>query len=141
MTNGSQPAPISDDEFLYRRIPKSQGWYQPDKSPPVNLSAFNPTEEDTSGLSMERANSLEHPEFMTAVQMAQGRSPRGYVVAVLLVKSLRELGVQIVPRTEGAGPGHVELPDLTYENRRSDASMQIKRVLSLAVIRVEDPLG
>jgi hypothetical protein len=140
MTNGSQPGPISDDELLFRRIPKSTGWYAPGQSPLVNLLAFNPTEEDETGLSMERANSAAHPEFMTVDAAAQGRSPKGYVVAVLSVQTLRENGIQIVPRTEAAGPGHVELPDLNYANRRSDAAMEMKRILSRAVIRVEDPV-
>ena len=141
MTNASEPASISEDECLYRRVPKSLDWYQPGQSPPVTLLAFNPTKEDTTGLSMWCANSAEHPDFMTAAQVAQGRSSKGYVVAVLSVKTLRENGIRIVPRTEGFGPGHVELPDLTYENRRSDASMVMKRALSLAVIRVDDPHG
>lgn len=88
---------------------------------------------------MERANSKDHPEFMTAAQMADGPSPSGYVVAVLSVKTLREYGILIVPRTDGAGPGHVELPDLTYDNRRADASMEMKRILSRCVVTVEDP--
>jgi hypothetical protein len=142
MTTGSQPAPapISDDEFLFRRIPKSTGWYKPGQSPPVNMLAFNPTDDDKTGLSLERAKSDQHPEFMSVAEMvAQGRSPKGYVVAVLSMRTLRENGIRVVPRTECAGPGHVELPDLNAANRKSDQAMAMKRALSLAVIRVEDP--
>ena len=139
MTNGSHPEPIADDELLYRRVPKSTGWYDPARSPLVDLFAFNPTDDDMTGLSMERANSETHPDFLTAADVCKGRSPKGYVVAVLSVKTLREYGILIVPRTEGAGPGHVELPDLTYDNRRTDASMEMKRILSRCVVTVEDP--
>ena len=35
--------PIDDGEILYRRIPVSTGWYQPDKQPPLEPEAFRPT--------------------------------------------------------------------------------------------------
>ena len=32
--------PVDDGEILYRRIPVSTGWYQPDKQPPLEPEAF-----------------------------------------------------------------------------------------------------
>jgi len=138
MTTGSQSAPLSDDELLYRRVPKSMGWYRPGQFPEVVDDAFHPRN-DTTGLSMERARSDEHPEFKSIEEMAQGPSPAGYVVAVLRVADLRKHGIRIEPRTEMAGPGHVELPDLNRDNRKSDQALTLKRILSLSVVRVEDP--
>jgi hypothetical protein len=47
--------------------------------------------------------------------------------------------VLIEPRTESAGPGHVELPELTYASRKSPRGKEVMRILSLAVLRVEEP--
>jgi hypothetical protein len=108
MTTGPQPAPILDDEFLLRRIPKHLGWYHPGQIPLVDEQAFRPTDQDTTGLSLEREQSAGHPEFKSIEEAAQGSNPNGYLVAVLSVRELRSHGVRIEPRIENTGPGHVE---------------------------------
>ncbi len=139
MSTGPQPKPLSDDELLFRRIPKSTEWYHPGEDVLVDEQAFRPSDSDTTGLSLERARSTENPEFMSAEQMATGSNPSGYVIAVLSVRDLLANGVAIEPRIEGAGPGHVELPELTRNSRSTSRGKELKRILSRAVIRVEDP--
>jgi hypothetical protein len=139
MSAGPQPIPISDDEVLYRRIPKSTGWFQHEQTPPVDPQAFRPTSADTTGLSLERARSSANPEFKSLNDVAVGPSPHGYVVATLSVRDLRKNGVAIEPRTENAGPGHVELPHLRYDNRRDVKAKSLMNLLALLVLSVEEP--
>src|ERR1700693_5846313 len=111
MTNGSQGPTISDDELLYRRIPKSMKWYHPGEPVEVDDEAFRPHKvHDTTGLSLQRARSTEHSEFLSADEFAaQGRSESGYVIAVLSVENLRTQDIHIEPRPLEGNPGHVEL--------------------------------
>jgi hypothetical protein len=141
MSAGPHPPPISSDEFLYRRVPKSRPWHHPGEALLVDDQAFRPIKTDTTGLSLERAKSADNPDFKSIEEAAIGPSPAGYVVAVLPVQELARNGVLIEPRTQGAGPGHVELPQLTYASRKTPAAIELMRILSRSVIRVEDPVA
>lgn len=112
MSQAGPSGPIDDDEYLYRRVPvKMVGWVRDQR---VNHHAFRPNSNDTTGLSLERA-SLGSPE-----DAARGRSSAGYYIARVKYKDLRELGLEVVPKPTDDRPGHVELPRLNYENRKSD---------------------
>jgi hypothetical protein len=140
MANGPQGPPISNDEVLYRRIPKSMNWHHPGEVVEVDDEAFRPHKvNDTTGLSFQRARSDDHPEFMSIEQAAFGPSPKGYVVALLSVGTLRKLGVQIDPRALEGNPGHAEIPQLNSHNRTSDEGVALMRLLAASVIRVVDP--
>jgi len=140
MANSSQGLPISDDEMLYRRIPKSMNWYHPGEFPEVDDEAFRPNKvNDATGLSVQRARSDSHPEFMSVEEAASGRSASGYVVALLRVAVLRQRGIEIEPRPIEANPGHAEIPRLNTANRNSDDAAALMRLLAASVDRVEDP--
>ena len=47
--------PISDDEFLYRRVSRKAGFYNPQRSPILSHAAFTPNRNDADGLSLVRA--------------------------------------------------------------------------------------
>lgn len=47
--------PIADDEVLYRRIPVSQNWFDPQIDSQPSPQAFHPTSRDATGLSLYRA--------------------------------------------------------------------------------------
>ena len=46
--------PITDEEELYRRIPVSTNWYDPETDPWPSPKAFRPLKGDTTGLSVEQ---------------------------------------------------------------------------------------
>jgi hypothetical protein len=106
--------PVSDDELLYRRIPVSQGWYQPE-SDTLSPQAFHPREDDVTGLSLSRVRF-----FVTPADAARGASKRGYWLAVLRAADLRARGMHVVPSPRDGDPGHAEIEDLRYDNRKSD---------------------
>jgi hypothetical protein len=111
MSQADPSDPIGEQEYLYRRVPAKIGWVQGQQ---VDPHAYRPTREDTTGLSLER-ESLASPE-----DAARGRSSSGYYIAKIKCKDIRDLGLVIAPKPTEERPGHVELPGLTYENRRSD---------------------
>jgi hypothetical protein len=54
--------PVSDDEFVLRRVPK-QFVEPPLSNPPVVHNAFRPTDKDATGISVYRA--IYHPDPKT----------------------------------------------------------------------------
>ena len=128
--------PLSDDEYIYRKIPVKPGWHNPSISASPSPQAFNPRKEDTTGLSVDRA------KYRTIRESAQGPSTQGYYVAVLRVGDLRANGIEVVPRPEGQNPGHAEIPGLTYENRKTDQALEWRtRLAHELTLRVEGPFS
>jgi hypothetical protein len=124
---------IDDDEILHRRISVKSKWYDKLKSPKPVQEAFRPhPTEDPDGLSLSRAKSSNHPLFLDAKQFAAGgRSSDGYFIACLRVKDLRDHNIAIVaspiPDTD---PGHVHLPQLNSENRKSNEVITLSKLLA-----------
>lgn len=126
--------PISNDELLYRRIPMAMGWYEPlvDRNP--SPKAFRPRKHDTDGLSLSRA------KYATLDAAAAGREGKQYYVAVLRVGDLRAAGIAVQPDPREGDPGHVILPALTYDRRRSDEALEMQvRLAEPLCLRVEGP--
>jgi hypothetical protein len=131
-TDGSEP--VEDDEILYRRIPASQGWYDPAQDPSLSPETFRPGKKDTTGISVDRA------KYQSLEEAAKGHPGKTYFVALLRAGDLRKQGIQVVSRPEAQEPGHAELPGLNYENRKSDQVLVWKKLLAHElVIRVEGP--
>jgi len=127
--------PIDDDELLYRRIPVSQGWYDPNVDPLPSPQAFRPRGDDVTGLSLCRGG-----PYNTIEQAGKGPSKKGYFVAVLNAEQLRKRGIGVVPRPSAVIPGHVEIPTLTASNRDTDEAMSIMVTLAHELcLRVEGP--
>jgi len=123
---------VDDSELLYRRIPESTGWYDPPVDPRPSPKAFNPREGDT-GLSLFRA------KYKTLEEAAKGQPGKRYYVAVLRAGDLRANGIEVV-QTPPEDPGHCEIRNLTYANRKEDASVEIKMRLARELcLRVEGP--
>lgn len=118
---GDGTEPVGREEFLYRRIPASTGWYSPSGLSP---RAFAPRPEDNTGLSLVRS------KYVSLEEAALGSGKNGYYVAVLPVARLLDAGLNVVPRPLPDNPGHVELADLTYANRKSDASLALITALA-----------
>jgi hypothetical protein len=130
-TDGTEP--ITEDEFLYRRIPVSQPWYDA-TSGRVDADAFRPTAADQTGLSLGRAKYLS-PE----AEAAKGRASKEYRVAVLRAVDLIRAGIIFAPRPLTGDPGHLEIPTLTYDNRKSDTARGMCLLLAKAVDHVDGP--
>lgn len=121
--------PVSDDKIVYRRIPLDwcvQGI--------VKIEAFKPGKLDTTGLSVSRA---KYKDIADAARNSRGKQ---YFVAVLKVGSLRENGIEVVPRPGDPNspeydPSHAELPQLTYEQRHSNESLEFMEMLATSLCR------
>jgi len=128
--------PIADDEILYRRIPVSQNWYDPNVSPKPSSQSFHPTKYDTTGLSLSRG------KYTTIEEAAQGTAGKSYYVAVLQAGDLRAQGITLLPKPEVDDPGHCEIPSLTYQDRNTDQSLESKTLLAEQLcLRVEGPFS
>ena len=133
--------PIADEEFLYRRVPASTGWYSPESG--LKPEAFAPHKtNDTTGLSLSRA------KYKSAEDAARGQPGKSYYVVSLRAADLRTRGIAVDPKPLPGDPGHAELPGLNSDNRKQDSTLERQRILvSLAVqiegpfISVEEPAG
>lgn len=127
--------PIGDEEFLYRRIPVSMGWCNPTGASPISPLAFQPRDDEDTGISLVRGG-----QYCTVEQAGQGMAKKGYYVAVLPVKRLREHGIEVATRPTPEIPGHVELPGLNARNRDSDEAKSLSVLLATELcIRIEGP--
>lgn len=125
--------PVADDDFIYRRIPLSKGWYDP-ATHTLSPEAFNPLKFDTTGLSFSLA------KLTTIEQASQGPSKEGYYVATLRVGDLRKQGMDVVSKPMDGNPGHAEIPVLNYVNKKSDQVKEWKVLLAhVLTLRVEGP--
>jgi hypothetical protein len=132
MLDGTEP--IADDEELYRRIPVSTNWYDPDTDAPPSPRAFRPHEDrDGTGLSLYRG------KFCTPREVAQNDRGKQYYIAVLRAGDLRAHGIEITPAPIPPDKlGHAELPGLRADNRRDTEETQMLLAERLSV-RIEGP--
>jgi hypothetical protein len=127
--DGSEP--VSEDELLYRRVPVSMGWYDQGG---VSPEAFGPRPNEAGGISLFRA------KYKSIQEAARGKSRGGYYIAVLRASDLIGEGFVIVPRPNPPDdPGHVELPGLTSQNRRTTEAYERKLLLARMCVRDEGP--
>lgn len=120
---------VDDDEFLHRKIPAKLPWYDSTKIPPVSSYAFNPRENDTTGLSLDRA------KYRSVEESAEGQSAAGYYVAILRAGDLRAHGMEVVPRPLPENPGHAEIVGLTYQDRKTDQCREWMKYLAEKLTR------
>jgi hypothetical protein len=122
--------PIGDGEILYRRIPVSMGWYDTHGLSP---EAFEPRDDEKTGISVFRA------KYKSLEEAANGKSKKGYYIAVFRAGDLRANGIEVMPRPEADDPGHAELPNLTCDNRNTNEALEIKSRLTELKLSVEGP--
>ncbi len=127
--------PIAADELLYRRVPVSTNWYDPD-SDVLEPQAFDPhRKNDVTGISISRK------KHKSLIEAARGQPGKSYYVAVICAGDLQAKKIKVVPRQQPNDPGHAELPDLNSENRKSDEALELKRVLVELTRSVEGPFA
>jgi len=131
MPDGDGSEPITGDELVYRRIPASQGWYDPQSSK-LNRFAFNPIRNDTTGLSLARG------KYKTLAQIAVGQTGKHYYLAELRFQDLYDNGINVIPSPLPGDPGHAEIPSMTYASRKStevlEAQIFLAEKLTLRVL-------
>jgi hypothetical protein len=126
--------PIDDAEILYRRVPVSTGWYQPDRQPPLEPEAFRSTRFDRTGISVSRK------KYTSLEQAAHGQPGKVYYVAVFRAGDLRAAGMEINASPVEGNPGHAEISSLRYDNRKSRLAIQWRFLLAHRLcLRVEGP--
>lgn len=126
--------PLDSEEILYRKIPVSMRWYDVAIAPPLSPQAFGPREDDETGLSLDRA------KYRSLAECARGRPGKAYFVAVLRVRDLWARGINVVPAPLPENVGHCELPQITYQIRKSDDVQEKMKILAHElVLRVEGP--
>jgi hypothetical protein len=134
-STGSEP--IDDDELLYRRIPVSSDFYDPQSGQQVSPLAYRPRAHDKTGLSLIRAKYCSSIE-----EAAQGPGKNGYFVSVLRAGDLRAAGILITPDPQPGVPGHCELRQLRYDVRRTDDVIESCETLAgVLTMRVLGPFG
>lgn len=132
--------PIGRDEILMRRVPNKDDRFNPAISAKPTALAFRPIDHDTTGLSVSRRKSPEHQSFLDEEQFALGGgSKSGYFVALLRYADLVEAGISVVHVPTDDDPGHAEIPSLTYEERKSDASIETTHTLAHLTFDVPGP--
>ncbi len=136
MTELPDVALISDDEILYRRIPASTGWCDPSRTPVLEPEAFRPNKNDVSGISLSRQ------KYNTIEQAARGQPGKSYYVALLRAADIRAAGMDIVHMPLPDDPGHTEIPDLNYENRKSKQAIEWRTLLAEKLcLQIEGPFS
>ncbi|MBN1554661.1 MAG: hypothetical protein JXA11_07940 [Phycisphaerae bacterium] len=119
---------IADDEILYRRIPVN--YYDPQSVPPIMMVAFRPNEHDKTGLSLDRKL------FVTPEESAAfGREGCEFYIAVLCAKDLRDCGMEVNPKPLPGKPGHAEISNLTYDNKKGIRQKEWRDMLATRLCR------
>jgi hypothetical protein len=132
VSDGSEP--IADYEIVYRLIPAATGFYDPSVDPRPSPLAFRPTKHDTTGLSLLRA------KYTDVEQAGRGREGKQYYVAVLRAGDLRRLGMDVVPKPLEHDPGHCEIAELTFANRKAMPFAEWQALLAEQLcLRIEGP--
>ena len=137
--------PVGAEEQVLRKISVRSG--QCDQANGVvEPDAFNPTEQDVDGLSVDREWTTERPTFRKPPEAATGdpvHQHQGYYVARLPVRSIHELGLTVVPNARPGNPSHALIPELDYAARKSKgaAKDEFKRRRAAVARCVTDVFG
>lgn len=136
MTELTGIEPVQDDELLYRRIPGSTNWYDPNRTPPLEAEAFRPNRNDETGISLARA------KYKTIQQAALGRAGKEYCIAVLRAGDIRSAGLEVTAQPLPDDPSHAEIISLTYDNRQSKQAIEWRTTLAEQLcLRIEGPFS
>ena len=138
MPEPAETESITDDEILFRRIPESQNWYDPNRDLPVSPEAFLPRRHDTTD---EMGISLWRAKYITLEGASRGWPGKSYYVAKLRAGDLRRQGIQVVATPHlGSERGHASIPELNYENRKSERVKELGLLLALRLcLEVKGP--
>jgi hypothetical protein len=108
----SEGDPITDDEWLIRRVPRN--YYDESLDQKISPNAFEPRvkgrDPDTDGISLYRADCLSDPSDVLATVKEERRGDIALVrVSVSLLK---KMGYSIRAKPDERVKGHVVIPEL-----------------------------
>jgi hypothetical protein len=130
---------IGGDELLFRKISVKSEWYDPIRNE-IKPEAFKPWPRDIRGISFDRAQSDEHPDFRRIEEAARGPSVKGYYVAVLRAGDLRSFKFDIEPDPLPDNPGHALITNLTYASKMDAQSIDMMAILAhMLVSEIQGP--
>lgn len=136
MKNESDP--ITDDEWLLRRVHKSR--FKTERTPIISPSAFEPRIEgrdpDVDGISLYREACVASPEDILATVPEDKRPDQGIVR--ISVAALRQLNFAVHSNPDARIPGHVVIPELNSENFSTAKASYTPALLDLAAIASQD---
>lgn len=133
-------APVDSTETVYRRaVPH---WIKAGDVLEIATEAFLPHKtEDNNGLSLSREKSIEHPEFLTALEfVALSKKGKSYYAFSLKAEVIQSLGLEIVPdaiRPENLG--HALVPALNSLERKRNKPRCLEIAESLARHVAQNP--
>jgi hypothetical protein len=123
--------PVDDAEFVYRRIHRA--FLDPKIQILVQFPAFRPNQNDTTGISVFRADFIQAVDTLAEIDAAKAKD---YAVARLAVRDLRNLGLTVVPDPIPGGPhGHALIPELrlaAYQARKQHFKLVLIEMARLA---------
>lgn len=114
MPKKQETEPISDEEWLYRRIHATR--FRTNQSPYVSPSAFEPRtkgdDQDVDGISLFRADCLEQAaDILDLIADSEKRNANGIVK--ILVAEIRAIGLSVISTPRKQIRGHVSIPELS----------------------------
>lgn len=116
----SEDDPITDDEFLLRRIWKDR--FRTNNVPIISPNAFEPRfkgrDVDTDGISLYREACLQSPDAILATIPWERRAETGIVR--IQVGFLKSLSLSVEKKPGEQVPGHVVIPELNARDYQSD---------------------
>ena len=117
--------PISDDEFLIRRVPPGEVWQKAGREPTSVNVELRPGE---MGLSASRASITTPTALLAQIGASVGQ---GWLVITARVGDLRAFGLRIVPKPEDHNLGHVEIEPAEVELSRRSVRRALIRLFTV----------
>jgi hypothetical protein len=145
----SETDPISDDEWLLRRVRQEQ--FRTEKVPVISPNAFEPRikgrDPDTDGISLHRTACLADSSEVLATIAPERRHEYGIVR--IPVSLLRSLNLSVVSSPDERIKGHVVIPELNardYEFNKARFTLIKHRLATEAskgenILRQPGPVG
>lgn len=142
----AESEPISDDEWLLRRVPGDR--FRTEKVPLISPNAFEPRnskarDPDWDGISLYRQACLELPDEILEVLAEDKRKFTGIVK--IQAGELRRLGLDIIS-SPGTIKGHVVIPQLNTRDyfadkeKYTDLKLEIAKLASRPDSIVKSPV-
>jgi hypothetical protein len=134
----SEADPITDDEWLLRRIHKDR--FKTNRVPIISPSAFEPRvkgrDPDVDGISLYREACLASPDEILATVAEEKRHE--YAIVRVPVSALQELELSVDLKPDERVKGHVIIPELNATDYAATKSVFTPTLLDLARLASQD---
>ncbi len=129
--------PISSDETVLRLI--WTDYFDPSLTLAVQPGAFAPKKNETTGISVFRAQCLGDP--LNALKVIEVEKRNKYAIAVLRMEDLALLGLSVTTSKIDALPGHCLVPELNIESVKADKARWRDITKKLAVLASQNVIA